>query len=127
MKSAMQLSALLCAAATAAIAGSWSGALVDANCYRNELDNVGPGQSVTYSGRDMQYSVQYCSPNVKTKTFGVVEDNWNLLRLDPAGNAKAAELVRQTGKQRLLEVKVTGEIDKNTVKVDSISRTTPAS
>ena len=119
------LCAFVCAAAPGAIAGTWSGALVDAGCYRSELDNVGPGQSPTYSGRDMEYSVRYCAPNAKTRRFAVVEDNWNVLRLDAVGNAKAADVVRHSGKRRPIEEKVTGGVDRNTVKVDSISRIAP--
>lgn len=122
MKPAIQLCALLWAVAWAASAGSWSGALVDAGCYRSELDNVAPTQSMTYATRDMGYSLRYCSPSVNTKTFALVEDNWNAILLDAAGNAKAAQLVRQAGKHRQIEVTVTGEMNKNTVKVDSISR-----
>lgn len=126
MKPAIQLSALLCAAASAAIAGSWSGVLVDSNCYQSQLNNVGLDEAMSYSGRDMHYSVRYCSPDTKTVTFGVVEDTWHLVVLDPAGNAKAAELLRRAETQRMIQVKVTGEIDKNTVKVDSLSRIAPS-
>lgn len=123
MKIAVQLSALLCAASSAAFAGSWSGALVNASCYRSELENVGgAGQSMTYSGRDMQYSLRYCAPNAKTKTFAVVANDWNPIFLDAAGNARASELARQAGKQCPIEVTVTGQMDKDTVKVDSISQ-----
>lgn len=119
------LCAFLCAATPVAFAGTWSGALVDAGCYRNELDNVSPDQSLTYSGRDMEYSVRYCAPNAKTRKFAVVEDDWNVLRLDAAGNAKAADLVRQAGRRRPIEVRLIGQIDRNRVKVESISRIAP--
>lgn len=122
LKPVIQLGTLLCTAASACLAGTWSGALVDARCYRSELDNVAPTQSMTYATRDMGYSVRYCSPNVKTKTFAVVEDNWNVIFLDMAGNAKAVQLVRQAGNRRPIEVTVTGGMNKNTVKADSISR-----
>jgi hypothetical protein len=43
------------------------------------------------------------------------------LGLPVIGNAwKAAELVRRTGKKSLYRVTLTGEMNKNTVKVDSI-------
>jgi hypothetical protein len=41
--------------------------------------------------------------------------------LDAAGNAKAAEIVRRTGKKRLLEVSVIGEAGKNVIQVLTIS------
>ena len=118
------LAALVCLACVPGFAESWSGALVDSRCYQGEMDNVGPLQSLTYSGRDMQSAVLYCAPTVKTKTFAVVQDDWDILQLDAAGNVKAADLVRKTGKQRLIEVNLTGEKNKSRVKVDSLSTAT---
>jgi hypothetical protein len=43
------------------------------------------------------------------------------LKLDSVGNAKATELVRKTGKRSRFPVAITGEISRNTIKVDSIS------
>ena len=104
-----------------AFSGTITGDLVDANCYRSELDNVGPGQSVTLVGRDMASSVRYCSPNAKTRTFSVVQGDWTPLRLDAGGNAKAADLVGKSAKKRVFEVLVTGRIERNTLQVESIA------
>jgi hypothetical protein len=41
--------------------------------------------------------------------------------LDPAGNAKDAELVRKTGKRSPLVVEIRGEIAGKAIQVDSIS------
>jgi hypothetical protein len=41
--------------------------------------------------------------------------------LDSGGNAKAAELVRKTGKKSGYEVAVTGGMNKHTIHVESIS------
>jgi hypothetical protein len=62
-----------------------------------------------------------CRPSAKTSTFAVVDPDGVSFELDSAGNQKAAELVRQTGRRPIFSVTVTGEKHKDTVKVDSIS------
>lgn len=48
--------------------------------------------------------------------------DWDNHTLDPAGSIKAAELVRQAGKKSLLEVTVTGDLNKDgIIHVASIS------
>ncbi len=42
------------------------------------------------------------------------------LKLDSAGDTKAAELVRNDGKKSIYNVAVTGNANKNTINVDSI-------
>ena len=126
MKLAIVLGALLWLAPAAGAAGSWSGYLVDSKCYEIEEHNVNPWDTSTYVDRDKDLEVRLCSPNARTKSFAVVvPDEWKMLGLDPAGNAKAAEFVRNTAKQREYLVTVAGEMGKNIVKVDSISMTEP--
>ena len=115
----MRLAILLLLASTLCFAGSWSGFLVDSNCYASEQSNVNKDSSTV--DRDMGMEVRYCSPNADTKIFAVVLPDWDSLKLDSAGNAMAAELVRRTSKQRLFAVTVTGDLNHDTVKVDSLS------
>jgi len=116
-----RLAALLFLSSALSYAGSWSGALVDSKCWGNEERNVNPTDTSTYVDRDRNMEIRYCSPSAKTKVFGVVQSDGMSLTLDSAGNAKAAELVRKTGKKSLFAVQVTGEMLGSTVKVDSIS------
>jgi len=101
-------------------ARSWSGALVDAKCFAGEERNVSPHDTLIAVDRDRYQEIWFCSPNKKTKAFAVVERQGPSFELDSAGNAKAAEVVRAAGKKNILVVEVTGEMTKNTVKVDSI-------
>jgi len=107
--------------ATPAFAQTWSGFLVDCKCYETLERNKGPWDTSTYVDRDRDWEIRYCSPNQKTKSFTLVDHDGIDFRLDPAGNAKAAELLEKAGKKFVLEVSVTGEISKGTIKVDSIS------
>jgi hypothetical protein len=95
--------------------------LVDSKCYDAEQRNVNPTDTLTNVDRDGNREVRYCSPDLKTKSFAVVQSDGPSLQLDSAGNAKAAELVRKTGKKSRLNVAVTGEISRSTITVDSIS------
>jgi hypothetical protein len=77
----------------------------------------------TFVDHDRNLEIRACSPNAKTKIFAVVLPDGLSFQLDAAGNTKAAELIRQTGKHSVFAVAVTGEMIKHTVKVDSISKT----
>jgi hypothetical protein len=99
----------------------WSGALVDSKCYASEERNVNPTDTSTYVDRDRNLEIRYCSPRAKTTSFAVVQQDGLHFDLDAAGNAKAAQLVRTIGKKPLVVVAITGELVKNTIKVDSIS------
>jgi hypothetical protein len=112
---------LLCLSALLSLAESWPGSLVDSKCYAAEQRNVNPTDTLTNVDRDGNREIRYCAPSARTKFFAVVPSEGPALKLDSAGNTKAAELVRITGKKSRLVVAVTGEINKNTVKVDSIS------
>jgi hypothetical protein len=116
-----QLAGLLCCSALLGFAATWSGTLVDSKCYDAEERNVNPTDTLIHVDRDGNREIRYCLPRAKTKSFAVVQADGPALKLDSAGNAKAAELVPQTGKKVRLFVDVTGQLGNNTIKVDSIS------
>jgi hypothetical protein len=121
MPRAARLAAFLCLSSGLSFGASWSGTLVDSKCYDAEQRNVNPTDTLTSVDRDTNREISYCSPSAKTKSFAVVESSGQSFRLDPAGNAKAAELVARTGKKSRYAVVVAGEMSKALVKVDSIS------
>lgn len=101
-------------------AETWTGWLVSANCYQSEENNVNPGDPLTNVDRDRGEEVMYCSPNAKTKSFTIVDRDGYTHRLDMNGNTQAADLVRTAGKKNYYAVTVTGEKEKNAIKVQSI-------
>ena len=113
--------AFFCLASGLVFAESWSGALVDPKCFEALERNVNPTDTLTHVDRDTNQEIRYCSPNAKTKLFGIVEQDGTILPLDSTGNAKAAELVRTIHKKDRFDVIVTGEMSGKTIKVDSIS------
>jgi hypothetical protein len=117
---ATRLAAVACLSSALSFAGNWSGVLVDSRCWDSEENNT--RDTSVYVDRDGNLEIRLCSPGAKTKSFAVVLTDGLNLKLDAAGNAKAAELIRETGKKVPVAVVVTGETSKDTIKVDSISR-----
>lgn len=121
MMPTMRLAVLVCLSSALGIAEDWSGTLVDSKCYENEERNVNPTDTTTYVDRDINLEIRFCSPGAKTKSFAIVQPDGLSFKLDSAGNAKAAELVRNTGKRPRFTVAITGERSGNTIRVDLIS------
>lgn len=121
MPAVARLIFLLCCLSPLSFGGVWSGVLVDSKCWTNEQRNVNPSDTSTFVDRDRNWELSFCKPRAKTQSFAVVSPDGTSLRLDSAGNAKAADLVRNTGKQRIYRVAVTGNVNNRTVNVDSIA------
>jgi hypothetical protein len=118
---AMRLATLFCLTSMLSLAGSWTGVLVDSTCYDDEERNVNPFDGSTDVNHDRDLEIRFCRPKARTKLFAVVQQSGVSFKLDPAGNAKAAEIVRNAAKKSRLVVAVTGEMSNHTVKVDSIA------
>ncbi len=118
----IRLTALVGFASTFCLAGNWPGYLVDSRCYAAEERNMNPSSTLSEVNRDRNFEIRYCTANAKTKSFAIVgQEGSTSLKLDSAGNAKAAELVRQTGRKPFFLVAVTGDLDKDVISVESIS------
>jgi hypothetical protein len=115
----IRFATLLFLAPVLSFAGTWSGLLVDSNCYTSELSNT--NKDPTTVDRDMNREVRYCAPKPHSKIFAIVLPDWDSRKFDPTGNTRAAELVRRAGKKSLLEVTVTGDLNKDVIHVASIS------
>ena len=121
MSNATRLALSLCLSSVIASAGTFSGSLVDSKCFAAEERNVNPTDTQTSVDRDQNLEVRYCAPRAKTKSFAVIAPDGTIYALDAAGNLKAAALVRNAGKKSRLAVAVNGELNRNTIQVDSIS------
>jgi hypothetical protein len=119
MKPTIHIAVLVLLTSIASLAaGSWSGPLVDSKCYETANSN---GKFVTSVDRDMELTIRLCAPNAKTESFGVVLKDWQISELDANGNAKASELIRTAGKQKMYMVTITGEMKRLALEVDSLS------
>jgi hypothetical protein len=117
----VQLVGLMCLSSALSFAETVSGVLVNSKCYAAEERNVNPTDTETYVDRDGNLEIRYCRPRAKTKYFAIVTPDGESFELDSIGNAKAAELVRQSGKKARYDVAVVGGISKHTIQVESIS------
>jgi hypothetical protein len=106
---------------TPAFSQTWSGVLVDGACYEREQRNTGPNNTEFDVNTDRDYDIRHCLPNAKTSSFSLVQPDGQSVKLNSAGNAKAAEITRNTAKRSRIHVTVTGEKQKNVVNVDSIA------
>jgi hypothetical protein len=120
-RSTILLALFVFVGATPAFAQPWSGFLVNSNCYDTELRNTKAG-SPTLANRDKDADVRFCAPNEKTRSFAIVDQNGTSFKLDAAGNEKAAEITRQSGKKEFLKVVVNGDKNKNRIRVESITK-----
>jgi hypothetical protein len=113
-----RLTFLLPLACALSPAAQWSGALVDSACYASAESNVSPGHP---GSTNSKRPIRTCSPNDKTKAFSVVPPHGATLNLDSDGNDKARQLILKEGKKSPYMVNVTGELNEDTLKVDTIS------
>ena len=123
MKRILWLGVLLAFTSALSFAGTWSGSLVDFRCFESEESNVNPDYINVPAARDIDFEIRACLPRPnKTKTFAFVLSSGEGVRLDPAGNAKAAALVRTAGKRKhYFVVDISGNLEKDTLHVDSIA------
>jgi hypothetical protein len=115
----MRLTVLLYLGSICAFAGNWSGILVDTKCYEAEERNVNPWEIDAAHDRNLE--IRACRPGARTKLFTLVDGDGQSFRLDPSGNAKALDLVRTAAKNHAIAVSVKGELNNDTVSVDSIT------
>jgi hypothetical protein len=121
MELAIRFAALLVLTFALGFAGDWSGVLVDSKCFDGAERNVNPTDTLTHVDRDQGQEIRFCSPRAKTKSFALVQPDGMSFKLDSGGNAKASELVQKSGRKSPFRVAVTGEMSRQTIKVDSIS------
>jgi hypothetical protein len=112
----MLISALFCAIG---YTQGWPGYLVDARCYESQEENVNHTQNGT--DRNISFEISFCHPTAKTRSFVFIQQDGNRFHLDPAGNAKAAELVRANVHEARGLLGVSGTKNEGTIHVTAIS------
>lgn len=100
---------------------TWSGVLVDADCYARLERNVGPRDTLTSVDQDRDWQIRYCHPGPKTKSFRLVDHDGQSFALDPGGNARAAGIVGKARPKSLMWVTVSGEMENKTIKVAAMN------
>lgn len=117
----MRVAVLFFLASTLGYAGTWSGLLVQSNCYTREQENTNKYAST--ADRDMGMEARLCAPTPDTKSFAIVLPDWSSIQLNSAGDAQAAQLVHTAGKRALFQVTVDGTWNGDRIDVKSLSGT----
>lgn len=94
-------------------AETWTGKLVDAACSEKSQQN--PAESKQKS------ELASCEATASTTSFGIQTSDGKVYKLDAAGNAKASTALRGNPSNKNPTAEVSGSMDGQTVKVDSIS------
>src|SRR5690349_10610613 len=98
---------LLLSAAFSALpfAGSFDGTLVDVMC----------------KDKDLAGHTRKCAVGCSKSGYGLVMSDGKFVKFDEAGNAKALAALKASDKEKDLKAKVTGTLDGDVVKVESLS------
>jgi hypothetical protein len=91
-------------AAVSAFAGTWSGTVVDVMC----------------KNKDVASHTKECALGCAKSGFGLVTSDGHFYKFDESGNSKAVAALKETSKDKDLRATVTGSMDGNMIKVDSI-------
>ena len=91
-------------AGAAFAADSWSGTLVDVMC----------------KGKDLAGHTRQCAVGCAKGGFGLVLSDGKFLKLDETGNSRALAALKASSKEKDLKTKVTGTMDGDVIKVESI-------
>ena len=89
----------------AAFADTMSGTLVDLNC----------------KGKDLAEHSKQCAMRCAKSGFGLVTADGKFVKFDEAGNTKALEALKASEKEKDLKATVTGSVDGDVLKVESIT------
>ena len=123
MKTITKMGITVCMAGVFCYAENFNGKLIDASCYDSSQN--GAGATTSNSDHSSRGKLdKECAPTSSTTTFAVQTSNKKVYKLDSSGNAKAAEAM-QAGSLKAdndgdVHVAVSGSMEGNTVKVDSI-------
>ena len=108
MRKLFVLTGLLTAFSVAATAGEWQGYLMDTTCAAKMKDKAASHKAK-------------CALSCAKGGYGIVTSEGKYVKFDEAGNAKALEVLKATAKEQELMVKVTGAMDGDMIRVESIA------
>jgi hypothetical protein len=112
MKTIAKLGLALGVFAVMSYAETWTGKLIDATCHDRSQQNPGDKQKSDLSS---------CEATASTTSFAIQTSDGKVYKLDASGNAKAATAMKGNSDSKNATATVSGTMEGQTVKVDSIS------
>jgi hypothetical protein len=113
MKTIAKLGLGLTVFAALSYAESWTGKLIDATCHERSQQN--PAESKQTG------DLASCQASASTTSFAIQTSDGKVYKLDASGNAKATTALKGNPDNKNPSATVSGSMDGQTVKVDSIS------
>ena len=101
MKKALFMFSLI---SVAAFAEQWSGTVVDVAC----------------KGKDLAGHTRKCALSCSKSGYGLVTADGQFVKFDETGNVQALEALKAAKKEKDLKATVSGSMDGDTIKVESI-------
>jgi hypothetical protein len=114
MKTIAKALSVLCLGSVLCLAETWSGKVVDAACKDQAAAPAAQG------AQPSSPAANACEPTASTVAFGIELSDGKVLKLDSTGNTKAAEAMKNNAGKSSLQATVTGSMEGQTVKVESI-------
>lgn len=108
MRRLILAAAMLCLTSALAPAGTWTGRLIDSDCWNRQA-------------RNPELPPDSCVPTRFTTRFAVQTPDGAVHRLDPTGNARAVEVMHGFSYDRPeAQVTIDGEQDDGVIRVEDI-------
>ena len=104
MNSLLRCAIGLAAFASLGLAETWTGTVVDVMC----------------KGRDLASHTRQCALDCAKGGYALVTAEGKFMKFDEGGNAKALAAIKATSKEKDLKAKVTGSMDGDLIRVQSI-------
>ena len=111
---------MACLACAACLAGTWTGALVDSDCYGTLQRNT--SHDAGHTGVNTKKAIRTCAVKDTTKSFSIVDAHGSVFNLDSTGQESAIAQVLKASSKAPHMVQVTGDANGNTIKVTGISK-----
>jgi hypothetical protein len=96
---------------------AYTGAILDASC--TQASALKPGSPV--SANEKKDVLKHCQPTTATKSYALLTDDGSFFALDEAGNSQVTAQMAGD-KKKSLRVSVTGTVEGNTLKVQSLTK-----
>ncbi len=100
----MRLFPIFLLVAAIASAETFSGTVVDVMC----------------KGKDLAGHTRSCALDCAKSGFGLVQADGKFLKFDESGNARTLSMLKKSGKEKDLKMKVNGTLDGDVIKVQSV-------
>jgi len=116
MKTIAKILPVFCLGSMLCLADTFSGKVVDSAC-KDQSANPPAAQSTNPPSGQATNS---CEPTASSTSFGIQLADGKIVLLDGAGNTKVADMMKNSSNKSSLQATVTGSLDGQTVKVDTI-------